>query len=225
MRAAPRLLVLVVAFLISVIAAPAYASDDSPGLLDSVVKTVESLTKPSPKPAAETPKPTGPVTQLTSLVDNALGGQTSLSNSPLVKTVDKVLAGKPALPTQPTGPADPVEPADPTDPTSPADPTDPTAPQAPAEGTSDSAIASATSAGGDQIVTSRSFETVLSLESLAESPAKVARVAPATAEEAYVPGTSTLPDGGSPLTLAWLVLAVGATAAGATVIRRTRTSA
>lgn len=196
MRIANRSLVLVLAFLVSVIAAPAYASDDSPGLLDAVDKTVDSLTAPSESPAAA-PTSAGPVTQLTTIVDSALGGQTSLSDLSLVSTVDGVL----------TGSAD-----------------TPSAPAPETEGSADGDDGSlldpaASVAGDDQVVASRPLSAVLQLDSFSAS---VPSTGKKDAERAHIPGTSTLPDGGSPLTLAWLVLWFGVAGAGAVILRRAR---
>ena len=195
MRTANRSLVLVLAFLVSVIAAPTYAADDSPGLLDTVEKTVDSLTAPS-EPLA--PASVGPVTQLTTIVDSALGDQTSLSDLSLVSTVDGVL----------TGSADASTPVPETDGPS---------------GIDDSSLPEpeASVAGDEDVLASRPLTTVLQLGSFAAS---VPSAGKQDVETAHVPGTSTLPDGGSPLTIAWLVLCAGLTAAGMAVIRRSRTS-
>ncbi len=196
MRAANRSLVLVLAFLVSVVAAPTYAADDSPGLLDTVEKTVDSLTEPSESPAAA-PESGGPVTQLTTIVDSALGGETALSDLSLVSTVDGVLAGSAGTPTAPAPETD-----------------------GSADGDDGSLVEPAASvAGDDQVVASRPLAAVLQLDSFSAS---VPSTGKKDAERAHIPGTSTLPDGGSPLTLAWLVLWFGVTAAGAVVLRRAR---
>lgn len=196
MRTANRSLVLVLAFLASVIAAPAYAANDSPGLLDTI-GTVDSLTAPS-QPPADAPNSAGPVTQLTTIADSALGGQTSLSDLSLVSTVDGVLAGSAVEPTAPVPET-----------------------EGSADGDSSLLVPAASVAGDDQVVTSRPLAVVLQLDSFSAS---VQSAGTKAAKEAHIPGTSTLPDGGSPLTLAWLVLCAGLTAAGMAVIRRARTS-
>lgn len=194
MRTANRSLVLVLAFLVSVIAAPAYSSDDSPGLLDTVEETVDAITTTAPAPAV-TPKVAGPANQLTSVVDSTLGGHTSLSDLPLVSAVDQALAGNSASPTAPAPESEGGADGD------------------------DGALAESSASADEQAVASRPLMAVLQLNSFAAS-------APATgtpsAEGAHVGGTSTLPDGGSPLTLAWLVLWFGVTGAGALVLRRSR---
>lgn len=198
MRTANRSLALVLAFMVSVIAAPAYAVDDSPGLLGSVEKTVDSLTAPAPSPTpAVAPKPAGPVKQLTSTADSALGGQTSLSDLALVSTVDEVLVGSAVLPT-----------------------TDGPEPERVADGDDSSLLESAPSAaGGEQVLATGALTTVLQLNSFSASkPAAGAHAA----EGAHISGTSTLPDGGSPLTLAWLVLWFGVVGVGAMVLRHSR---
>jgi hypothetical protein len=185
------------AFLVSVVAAPAYASDDSPGLLDSVEKTVDSLTAPSTS-SADAPTSAGPVTQLTTIVDSAVGGQTSLSDLSLVSTVDDVLSGSAVVPTAPAPET-----------------------EGPAEGDDSSLVEpTASVAGDDQVLASQPLAAVLQLDSFSASEPSTAKK---DAESAHIPGTSTLPDGGSPLTLAWLVLWFGVTAAGALVLRRART--
>ncbi|WP_332641717.1 hypothetical protein [Aeromicrobium sp.] len=196
MRTANRSLVLVLAFLVSVIAAPAYAADDSPGLLDTVEKTVDSLTAPPKSPAAA-PTSAGPVTQLTTIVDSALGSQTSLSDLSLVTTVDGVLTGSAA---SPTAPAPETEGS--------------------ADGEDSSLLGPAASVtGDDQVVASRPLAAVLQLDSFSAS---VPSTGTKAAEGARIQGTSTLPDGGSPLTLAWLVLWFGVAGAGAVILRRSR---
>ncbi len=196
MRTANRSLVLVLAFLVSVIAAPAYAVDDSPGLLGTVEKTVDSLTAPTDSPA-DAPTSAGPVTQLTTIVDSALGGQTSLSDLSLVSTVDGVLDGSAVVPSAPV-------------------------PETEGSADGDSLLfePAASVAGDDQAVTSP-LAAVLQLDSFSAS---VSSTGTRAAEGAHIQGSSTLPDGGGPLTLAWLVLCAGLTAAGMAVIRRTRTS-
>lgn len=197
MRTANRSLVLVLAFLVSVIAAPTYAADDSPGLLDTVEKTVDSLTAPSPSPVAA-PTSAGAVTQLTTIADSALGGQTSLSELSLVSIVDGVLTGSEVVPTAPE-------------------------PETEWSADDDSSIIEPTAsvAGDDQVLATRPLAAVLQLDSFSAS---VPSTNKNDAERAHMPGTSTLPDGGSPLTLAWLVLCAGLTAMGMAVIRRTRAS-
>lgn len=196
MRTTNRSLVLVLAFLVSAVAAPTYASDDSPGLLDAVEETVDSLTAPSESP---TPALTsaGPVTQLTTVVDSALGGQTSLNDLSLVSTVDEVLAGGAAVPTSPAPET-----------------------EVPADGDDGSLLEPAASvAGDDQVLASRPLTAVIQLDSFS---AAVLSTGKKDAERAHVPGTSTLPDGGSPLTLAWLVLWLGVVGAGGVILRRSR---
>ncbi|MEO6606257.1 MAG: hypothetical protein ABIN55_11630, partial [Aeromicrobium sp.] len=46
----------------------------------------------------------------------------------------------------------------------------------------------------------------------------------AVAQASHMPSTSTLPDGGSPLTATWLLLWAGVAAAGAVIVRRSRTA-
>lgn len=195
MRTANRSLVLVLAFLVSAFAAPAYAADDSPDLLDAVEKTVNSLRPPSPS-AGAAPTSSGPVMQLTNRVDSALGGQTSLSDLPLVSAVDGVLAGSEVVPTAPA-----------------------TETEVPADGDDDkSLLESETSvAGDDRVVSSRPLAAVLQITSFSAPSARMK-----AAEGAHIQGTSTLPDGGSPLTLAWLVLWLGVAGAGAAILRRAR---
>lgn len=193
MRTANRSLVLVLAFLVSVIAAPTYASDDSPGLLDTVEKTVDSLSAPASKPAVAT-KAAGPVKQVTAIVDS-LGGKTALSDLPLVSTVDQALTGNTVVPTAPV-------------------------PEEGGGNVIDASVLEPTASAADEhVFASRPLTSVLQLSSFSASvPATGARAA----ESAHVPGTSTLPDGGSPLTLAWLVLWLVVTGAGAVVLRRSR---
>lgn len=196
MRTANRSLVLVLAFLVLVIAAPTYAADDSPGLLDTVEKTVDSLTVP-PQSPAPAPTSAGPVTQLTTIVDSALGGQTSLSDLPLVSTVDGALAGSAVIPTAPAPET-----------------------EGSADGDDSSLLEPAASVAGDeQVVASRPLAAVLQLDSFSASAPSTGTKA---AEGAHIQGTSTLPDGGSPLTLAWLVVWFGVTGAGAVILRRSR---
>ncbi|MDR7085861.1 hypothetical protein J2X11_000700 [Aeromicrobium panaciterrae] len=194
MRTANRSLVLVLAFLVSVIAAPAYASDDSPGLLNTVEKTVDAVASPAQSPAVA-PKVAGPVGQLSSVVDSTFGGHTSLSDLPLVSGVDQALTGGAVSPTDPGS-----------------------------EGGSDGddSLSESSTSGNEQVVASRPLTSVLQLNSFSAS---VPAAGTPSAEGAELGATSTLPDGGSPLTLAWLVLCAVLTTAGMAVIRRTRASA
>ncbi len=208
MRAANRSLVLVIAFLLSVVAVPTYAADDSPGLLETVTSTVDSVAKPL-LPAKPAPDPTsaGPVTQLTGLVDSALDEKTSLSKMPLVATVDGLLT------THSDGPSTP-EPSG----------VETEAPVAADDDGSGSVAAIATSTSGELALASRPFETVLEVGSFSASGSSdPVKAEPVATEAADISGTSTLPDGGSPLTLAWLVLATAFTMVGATIVRRVRT--
>ena len=148
----------------------------------------------------------GPVKKLTAVVDTALGGQTSLSNSPLVSTVDTALTGKSTTPAAPV--ETPEEVAGPGDTGS-------------EEGGSTTVVA--TVVGDDEVLAGGTLATVLPLDRFAVSSASRTKGVPGAPEGSSLPTTSTLPDGGSPLTLAWLVLAFAVTAAGALVIRRART--
>lgn len=214
MRAARRSVIVVLAAAMSVVAVPAYAGDDSPGLLDTVGKTVDSLLTPKSEPAPSAPaQPAGPVKQLTGVVDSVLGNQTSLSDSPLVSTVDNVLTGGKANPAVPE--ETPDEGAGSGD------------SGAEDSGSSDSGSTpevSTSVVGGDEVVATGTLATVLPLDGFSTTASRT-KSAPAAPEGSSLPTTSTLPDGGSPLTLAWLVLCFVLTAAGALVIRRTRTSA
>lgn len=207
MRAAHRSLFVVIAVVFSVVAVPAHAADDSPSLLDTVGKTVDSVTKPllppKPAPSSDASAPTGPVTQLTSIVDSALGGTTSLSGTQLVSTVDTLLTGGGAEPaTSEPAPDDSNE--------------GESSPQGPSVTTTDAAVRD------EETIATNPFESVMQLDSFS-APTDQTNAEPAAAEVAHIPGTSTLPDGGSPLTLTWLVLAAGLSTAGATIIRRLRT--
>ncbi len=211
MRGTHRSLALVPAFLLSLVAVPAYAVDDSPGLLGTVGSTVDALTRPIivPKAPPASPAPTGqagPVKQLTTIVDTVVGGKTSLGDLALVAVVDAALIGNraPAAPSPVTATPGVVT----------------GTPSAPAR---DAAML--VTALPDVSTASRpTIRAFAVIDLAATSSTRPARVEPAAANEIHVAGTSTLPDGGSPLTTAWLVLAVGITCVGATVIRRARTA-
>ena len=211
MRAVRRSLVVVPAALLSVVAIPAYAGDDSPGLIDTIGKTVDSLVAPKPQaapkvtapkgtaPKGTAPKASGPVKQLTTIIDTALAGQTALRETSLVATVDSVLAPQ----TQPAAPQQVPDQV-------PADPV--------------AVLATPSTRVVDRIAARPHSHSFGLIELPAATTARPARVVPAASGEEHVPGTSTLPDGGSPLTLTWFVVGLGVTAAGATVIRRARTA-
>lgn len=195
MRAAQRAFVLALAVLLSVIAVPAYAGDDSPGLLETVVKGADAITAPILKPpSSPVVVPADPVQKVTAVVDSAIGAP--LTSRPLDTTVDSIVGT--------LAPEAVVELPD----------------QAAAGPPHDlSSPASATPAG---IVVARPAVGAFARLRFPESAsARPVSTAPAKSES-HVPGTSTLPDGGSSLTLGWLVLAFGVTSAGVAIIRRER---
>lgn len=201
MRASRLSLVVVPAVLLSVVAVPAYAGDDSPGLVDTIGKTVDALVAPKPQaaPTVVPPKSAGPAKKLTTIVDTALAGETSLRETPLVTTVDSVLVPQ-TVPAAPQHAPDRVR----------ADPV--------------VVLVAPPTRVADRIAARPHSRTFGLIELGAATTSRTARVVPVASDEGHVPGTSTLPDGGSPLTLSWLVLGLVVTAAGVTVIRRARTA-
>lgn len=216
MRTARRSLVFAFALVISVVATPAYAGDDSPGLLDTLGATVDSLEPIQPKPTAE-PAPAAPAdkvvaaepasatTVVQTLSSSVSGVKTvvvdTLGSSPLAPVLDPVLglvAPNVEVPTAVT----------------------------PEQGLGE-LINSLDLLGEARFASSFTWSAtesdLLALSSSLANESGDAAVE-AVAQTSHVPGTSTLPDGGTSLTVTWLMLWAGAVAAGALIVRRSRTA-
>ncbi len=226
MRTARRSLVVLLALVISVLAAPAYAGDDSPGLLDSLGKTVDTLTAPilpkpkaAPAPAAPTveqsaPKPAAAPPSVVKVLSDTVTGVTgsvagALRSTPLAPVLEPVLglvSPKAATPEVVTPEVDVPDVVPEQDLGELIDSLDLLG-----AGRASSGESSRLAAGANPLALSSSLAT--------ESGDDVVE---AVAETSHTPGTSTLPDGGTSLTTTWLMLWAGVVAAGALIVRRSR---
>lgn len=223
MRTARRSLVVVLALVIAVVATPAYAGDDSPGLLETLGKTVDSVTAPilpKPKPKAE-PAPAVPTGEQSSpkqavvptvvkAVGSTLTGVTNtvadtLRSTPLAPVLEPVLglvAPKASAP-EVVAPAVVIPEQD-----------------------LGGLISSLDLLDASPLTSGESSHLATGAERLALSSSDAAESGDETvetvAQTAHIPGTSTLPDGGTSLTTTWLVLWAGVVAAGALIVRRSR---
>jgi len=217
MRTARRSLVIALVLVTSVVATPAYAGDDSPGLLDTLGKTVDSLTAPIlPKPKAEpAPAPVSQPASTPTVVESVGSTVTKVTttvvdtvrSTPLAPVLEPVLGLVAPKATTPgvvvpevVTPKVVAPERDLTELISTLD-------------LLGAAGQSSPRAADTHLLASGSFAT----ESDDEAVETIAQTS-------HIPGTSTLPDGGSPLTATWLVLWAGIAAAGALIVRRSRTS-
>ncbi|MEO6605386.1 MAG: hypothetical protein ABIN55_07215 [Aeromicrobium sp.] len=219
MRTARRSLVFAFALMLSVVAAPAYAGDDSPGLLDTLGNTVDELTapilptpKPAPAPIAEqAPKPAESPTVVTALTDTLTGVTDTVAGTlhatPLAPALEPVLSAVAPSATAPEVVLPEV--------------------LVPEQDLRE-LIGSLDLLGGASAPFSRTsmLATNVDVLGLTSSLANDSDedTFEAGAQTSHIPGTSTLPDGGSPLTATWLMLWAGVVAAGALIVRRSRTA-
>lgn len=232
MRTARRSLVVVLALVVSVFAAPAYAGDDSPGLLETLGNTVDSLTAPilpEPKPAPE-PAPSAPTVEQSSPEQPAAPTLGKVVSSTLTGVTDKVAGTLRSTPLAPV-----VEPVLGLISPKAAPPEvlpDVVAPDvvAPVVLVPEQDLGELLS-GLDLLDGSRvPSEDLARLAASADTLVLPGALAPesdgdevvAAVQTAHIPGTSTLPDGGTSLTTTWLMLWAGVVAAGALIVRRSR---
>ncbi len=202
MRTSRRSLVLILTALLSLGAVPAGAADDGPDLLGDLAKTVA----PAPvEPKAEPVLvPALPLAAPVEVVSDTLRVATEVAPA-LAGAVESLVpqpkASRPAagsgVPSVSAGPA----------------PTQQLA-------SSNRTFAVSTGRAAASTLGDRVLSVALGSSAVAASQAgRTASIQRSDLDSA----TSTLPDGGSPLTLTWFVLCAGLMAAGSLVLRRSRT--